>query len=483
MRLTPIVQVLACMAAFAATARAADPPADPPAADAAAVAESEAAGCGCGGAADPAALRPAPDPISAPAAEGSGAKGPDGKCKDAAGSEIDPPCGTGENLECYKCQPNSCEFQCDHDDEPGNDDCHTCDTDGDKKPDSCCIVESVSGPNCILIGEEATFTAEGEGLKCVTWSGGGTPAAGQGASFTTRWDSAGEKTVTAAGAGSRSTSMTVKVGELVSLEPYTEATCRTDEAIVTTKLDGEYVVLTAKTEPDVKCVWDRISWSGGEAVPGSENNQRRVPLKDCGVFEIKATLGASEKEQTVVVVWVTFDKFQIVGPKPNDSSVEPLVWGTPADQAMNGVLLRATVCPENAADYGVTFDIKRTIERTTWFKDYTGGWARSVNLYAGTNDDIRNTDEDLVPSDDGHIYVLDNPGLIGPPDPEDREYVSVASFVESVKTNCGMHCSDDYPWHSQTWSEDDGTGKWRRKVGKANEIAPGAIEVNHGFRP
>lgn len=134
MRPTLIIPLLTCLAAFAATAEAADPPADPPA-----VAESAAA---------PDMLLPEPDPISAPADECPGGKGPDGKCVGPDGREIPPPCGSGANAHCHRCDTHddgnadSCAWQCDHDGDENevNEDCFRCNFKGgedNEHPDAC----------------------------------------------------------------------------------------------------------------------------------------------------------------------------------------------------------------------------------------------------------------------------------------------------------------------------------------------------------
>jgi len=56
----------------------------------------------------------------------------------------------------------------------------------------------ISGPPTVTAGNNATFTATGNcgTHSALSWSGGATPPSGSGASFTTRWNSAGNPTIT-----------------------------------------------------------------------------------------------------------------------------------------------------------------------------------------------------------------------------------------------------------------------------------------------
>lgn len=92
------------------------------------------------------------------------------------------------------------------------------------------------------IGDAITFTATTDPAgyeSWVAWSGGGDPATGEGATFSTSWANAGEYTVTAScGTSSKSTNVIV-----VKLETMTDATIPSDRT--RRKLGvGEKVTLT-----------------------------------------------------------------------------------------------------------------------------------------------------------------------------------------------------------------------------------------------
>lgn len=108
-------------------------------------------------------------------------------------------CCTGANKyccneECSECKTNT---QC----AEKYDDCYTCNKSSTPCHCECGVEEiSVSGPDLICPGMEATFRATGSfpGTDCISWSGGGEPSSQEGGeTFTTEWDSAGSKTVTA----------------------------------------------------------------------------------------------------------------------------------------------------------------------------------------------------------------------------------------------------------------------------------------------
>jgi hypothetical protein len=77
-------------------------------------------------------------------------------------------------------------------------------------PEPCKITGIDPEEATICVGQSITFTAEGENLDDVEWSGGGDPATGSGSSFTTKWDTPGSKLVFATcGESSASASVTV----------------------------------------------------------------------------------------------------------------------------------------------------------------------------------------------------------------------------------------------------------------------------------
>lgn len=349
----------------------------------------------------------------------------------------------------------------------------------------CTITKVTTAKDYVKIGVDVGFTAEGANLGTASWSGGGTPATGTGASFTTKWNSSGEQTVTAS-CGTTSKSKAVKVVEVTALARDggdTDSWDGNNNSVCAVKDPEGGVVLRATTNPDEPGAWDLIDWTGGTA--GAAPNLRTVLKSSSGKTDVTATCGTSSKTKTVVVVWVTFTNFQTAAPKPADSDVQPPVWGVPADKARNGVLIQATVEPVDAGDYGVTFDIKRTRETVVWVKS-GGTWTQAETANAGTNDDNTNTDEDLTPSAAGHIYASDAPGTpLAAPPAGVQSFVLVDSFIEWVNvTNGGAKkASDDYPWHCSIWV-DNNAGAWKRNnTIITNEITTGSITVNHTDEP
>jgi len=150
------------------------------------------------------------------------------------------------------------------------------------------------------------------------------------------------------------------------------------------------------------------------------------------------------------------------------------------------MLIQNTISPSGfGAIANVSYDIKRTKERATWSK--TGStWQQDTHVGPGADDDSHDGDEDLTPSVDEHIYVIDTPGFNSSISFAD-EAVYKASFVEFVNIKLGssgwIKCSDDYEWHSITWLEDNGSGTWRRKTSEPNEITPGSTTVGTPSTP
>jgi hypothetical protein len=247
------------------------------------------------------------------------------------------------------------------------------------------------------------------------------------------------------------------------------------------------IILRAVISPDIPETRAVINWQGA--------------TEDTSVA-LKATLSRStstKKEVRVCVndfscrlanvwvVWSAFTSFNNTGPTPDDSSVSlpPDVYGATSG-IKNGMLLQNTISPSGFfAIANVEYDIKRTKERGAWSK-LGSVWQQYDHDGPGADDDNHDEDEDLTPSVDGHIYVLDAPGFTISSSFAD-EAVYKASFIEFVKIKLGfsgwIKCSDNYEWHSITWLEDNGSGKWKRKSSGPNEIAPGAITVGTSSTP
>ena len=142
--------------------------------------------------------------------------------------------------------------------------------------------------------------------------------------------------------------------------------------------------------------------------------------------------------------------------------------------------MQSTVYPTAFYDVSsVTYDIKRTMERAIWSKSGST-WEQIIHDGPGANDDSSNSDEDLTPSTNNHIYVYDIPGFSSSSS-FSIEAVYKGSFIEYVNIKLGgsdwIKCSDDFEWHSITWLEDNGSGTWQRKTAEPNEITTGSMTV------
>lgn len=231
---------------------------------------------------------------------------------------------------------------------------------------------------------------------------------------------------------------------------------------------------------------NQIQWSGGQAVSGNPF-QRRVTKTNSVETTVTATLGFANLSLNVWIVWSSVTRFNNTGPADIDSLVEPAAFGI-SDTTHNGTLMRVTITPPGfGAFQGVNYDIKRTRESNAWVKD-TGVWSQDPLIdYSplGTDDDLGNSDEDLTPSYDDHIYVEDFPGITVTRAYAD-EAVQKGSFNEWNTINLGgwKKCSDDYPWHSIVWLMRPNSGTdWIRKSSSPNEIQPGAITVGTANTP
>lgn len=112
------------------------------------------------------------------------------------------------------------------------------------------------------VGCDITFTATTSptGLEDdVSWSGGGSPSTGTGATFTTSWDTTGTKTVTASLCDS-------SVSEDVTIAEVASVTADKDDACV-----NENITFTVTTNPAGH--YDLVSWSGGGTPASQEGGQ------------------------------------------------------------------------------------------------------------------------------------------------------------------------------------------------------------------
>ncbi|HSJ56102.1 MAG TPA: DUF4157 domain-containing protein [Anaerolineae bacterium] len=164
--------------------------------------------------------------------------------------------------------------------------------------------------------------------------------------------------------------------------------------------------------------------------------------------------------------------------------------GVDLSAARNAMELRGDVSGHRP---GARYDFKRTRESGTWVGN--GAWRQIEYDAPGTDDDtLGNSDEDLTPDPRlNHIYSVDAPGFSSL-DPTDvhplprgtSEYVRKHSFEEWVVVKVGAgswtRASDVLSWHSSVWLEKV-NGRWQRKTGAMNQVAPGPIPVGKQDMP
>lgn len=170
------------------------------------------------------------------------------------------------------------------------------------------------------------------------------------------------------------------------------------------------VNLGVSISPDDSTTRAALTWSGA-VVSGSTALQATVSADNAALRSVEVKVnGSTAKSAKVFIIWIVFDNFQTVGPKPADSSVEPPTWGVSPDSNQNGVLIRAKVQPlEVVGIPGITYDFKRTMHKRIAVGSPTATLA--IEYLPPTDDDTYgNNDEDLTPSASGYIYVEDPPG-------------------------------------------------------------------------
>lgn len=255
------------------------------------------------------------------------------------------------------------------------------------------------------------------------------------------------------------------------------------DIIGTIKGSGD-VKIKASVTPDLQEVKDALTWSG-VAQDSSDKTLGTASRSASAKKDIEVKInGATSRKATLWIVWGAFTSFQNSGSTTSDSSVSPPAYGASSGVA-NGCLMQVTLEPTGInAVSEIAFDIKRTKERGTWSKN-AGTWAQDTHVGPGADDDSENSDEDLTPSPDDHIYSTDYPGFISSTAFAD-EAVYKASFVEYLNIKIASASpkkgSGDYPWHSITWLTKSGTN-WVRKTGATNEITPGSTTVGTNSTP
>lgn len=177
-----------------------------------------------------------------------------------------------------------------------------------------------------------------------------------------------------------------------------------------------------------------------------------------------------------------------LGPDSQFYSSQSLLYPSLRDAVTNGMELKALISKHAA---GVSYDMKRVIERNSWQRDSaTDPWdpVSGQHKPSGTNDDPNDLDECRTPIPQPHlgsttvaIYSLDHPGL-NPATlrPAATQGVYKATFTESVEiidANGARMDPNKSDWHSTIWLDKDTSGNWIFNSSES-EIALGSIAVS-----
>ncbi len=179
-------------------------------------------------------------------------------------------------------------------------------------PCECKLTGITPTSSIICVGKNITFTAQGECLDNVSWSApGGDPATGTGSSFTTKWDSTGDETVTAVCQGDdQVSSANVKVVAVDKV--IVDGSDPEDEGPVEVKL-GLSVDLRAKripappdgAWPDGDPKWEITQtpspFAFGKLLPTTGGRVTFVPDAE-GTWKVRAKCCSSEDEIEVTAV-------------------------------------------------------------------------------------------------------------------------------------------------------------------------------------
>jgi len=177
---------------------------------------------------------------------------------------------------------------------------------------------------------------------------------------------------------------------------------------------------------------------------------------------------------------VEIDAFRTSGRTSDENTCQqcPRDLGVVPGIARNGMELRATV--RNNVP-GMQYDIKRTRKERIFHLD-KDGWHSYTG--PGRDDDTDNSDETLTPVN-GHIYSIDQPGLIDPQDPgapaDATGWVQKLTMKEWVMMRTGptaewKPASNDFYWYSVVWLTKVGD-TWQTDAARS-EIKEGSINVD-----
>ena len=166
--------------------------------------------------------------------------------------------------------------------------CKTCSS-GVCEDNTVACVSSDKDEACVGCSITFTATTDPTGHEDdVSWSGGGTPSTGTGATFVTTWATTGTKTATASLCDS-SVSEDVTIAEVASVTPDEYGACV-----------NENITFTVTTNPAGH--YDLVSWSGGGTPASQEGGQMfTTQWSTCGSKTVTATCGSSSDSQPVFI--------------------------------------------------------------------------------------------------------------------------------------------------------------------------------------
>jgi len=165
------------------------------------------------------------------------------------------------------------------------------------------VASVTSDKNFTCVGCNIRFTATTNPAgheDLVEWSGGGTPATGTGAKFTTKWSTWGTKTVTGS-CGTSSESKQVTIVEVASV------TSNKDTACVSC-----YVTFTATTNP--AGYESLVQWSGGQSPPSGSGETFTTKWALPGSKTVTASCCDSSKTKDVTIICPSGENTSLMSP-------------------------------------------------------------------------------------------------------------------------------------------------------------------------
>lgn len=247
-----------------------------------------------------------------------------------------------------------------------------------------------------------------------------------------------------------------------------------EDFIATVKGTGN-VSMKAAILPDTQFVKNNLVWSGGATADFADKSIATVSRDTSQKFDINLSVTGTDESRDLEtwVIWATQTLFQDSGTEhPADMTDVPFIpedfkYGIVSYLPRNGCAIEFTISPTSIKTLtdkfnDLKFDVKRSIERTTWIlRESPIGqpyWDLSDNNIGQWGDDdggsTPNNDEDLSPSINGRIYSVDFPGIISFVFAGELDQYYKANFNEWINVTFdgelsnGIRASSDFAWHS-----------------------------------